>query len=233
MTRQVISFDKVCFSYDRSVEVLRNVTFSIQEGERVALVGLNGSGKSTLLLHTNGLLRPDSGSVTVDGIGVDAASRKKITLRVGMVFQNSDDQLFMPTVEEDVAFGPANMGLSRDEISRRVDEALKLTGTVDLRHRAPFQLSGGEKRMVALATVLSMHPSVLVLDEPTTGLDYLAARRFAEAIESLPHTLLMSTHDIAMARRLCSRAILMDRGAIVYDGPIASLPYPPEPVTKQ
>lgn len=224
----MLSFENVCFSYQATREILRNVSFSIATGERVALVGLNGSGKSTLLLHTNGLLTPTSGQVYVDGKPIDSKSRHKITLSVGMVFQNSDDQLFMPTVEEDVAFGPKNMRLSEEEVRSRVDEALALTGTAELRSRPGFQLSGGEKRMVALATVLSMRPAVLVLDEPTTGLDYIATRRFVSTLESLPHTLLMSTHDILLAKRLCERALLIEDGRIVYDGPIESLPYPPK-----
>lgn len=228
MTDTVISFSNVCFSYDGTTDILKDISFSIRRGERVALVGVNGSGKSTLLLHTNGLLLPSSGKVTVEGIRVDSGSRHKITLMIGMVFQNSDDQLFMPTVEEDIAFGPRNMSLKQSEVEVRVNEALEMTGTEYLRKRPPFRLSGGEKKMVAIATVLSMNPSVLVFDEPTSGLDYKATARFVETVERLPHTFLMSTHDMDLARRLCSRAILMDSGRIIYDGSISDLPYPPE-----
>lgn len=227
MKHPALQFRNVDFAYDSRRQVLHDISFSIDAGEKVALVGLNGSGKSTLLLHTNGLLLPVSGSVSVFGREIDRKSRGSVTLEVGMVFQNSDDQLFMPTVEDDVAFGPRNMGLDLAEIAGRVDEALAVTGTSELRHRAPFTLSGGEKRMVALATVLSMKPSVLVLDEPTSALDYLSEKRFVETMERLEHTVLMSTHNLALARRLCTRAILMDNGHIAYDGSISDLPYPP------
>ena len=206
--------------------MLRDISFSIEKGEKVALVGLNGSGKSTLLLHSNGLLLPDRGTVIVNGTTVTSMTLDAARRAVGMVFQNADDQLFMPTVEADVAFGPRNMGLPEEEIRKRVEKALKQTGTLDLKDRAPFHLSGGQKKMVSIATVLSMEPEILVFDEPTSGLDFAAEAQFIGIVDRLPHTILMSTHDMELARRLCTRAILMDSGVIAYDGPIDTLPYP-------
>lgn len=223
---KAIEFQNVSFSYPGGHEALRNVSFSIEKGEKVALVGLNGSGKSTLLLHTNGLLTADSGEVLVNGTPIRPKTVDKARQSVGMVFQNADDQLFMPTVEADVAFGPRNMGLSEEEIQQRVEKALRQTGCLELKDRAPFHLSGGQKKMASIATVLSMEPEILVFDEPTSGLDFAAEAQFIGIADRLPHSILMSTHDMQLARRLCTRAILMDHGSIAYDGPIDTLPYP-------
>ncbi len=226
MTLPALEFNDVCFSYPGGDEVLRHISFSIQPGEKVALVGLNGSGKSTLLLHTNGLLLPDSGTVSVNGKVIDRKNVEECRKSVGMVFQNADDQLFMPTVEADVAFGPRNMGLNEEEIKRRVGRALQQTGCSELKDRTPFHLSGGQKKMVSIATVLSMEPDILVFDEPTSGLDFAAEAQFIGIVDRLPHTILMSSHDMDLIRRLCTRAILMEHGSISYDGPIDTLPYP-------
>lgn len=221
-----LRFNDVCFSYPGGQEVLRHVSFEVAEGEKVALVGLNGSGKSTLLLHTNALLTPASGTVEVNGTVIDRKNADMARKAVGMVFQNSDDQLFMPTVEADVAFGPRNMGLAESEVDARVERALAMTGCTALRKRPPFQLSGGQKRMVSIATVLSMKPGILVFDEPTSGLDFAARAQFIGIVDRLPHTLLMSSHDMELVARLCSRAIVMNHGCITYDGPVDTLPYP-------
>lgn len=223
---EILRFNDVSFAYPDGSEVLRHVSFAVGRGEKVALVGLNGSGKSTLLLHADALLTPSSGTVAVCGEVVDRQNAAECRRRVGMVFQNSDDQLFMPTVEDDVAFGPCNMGLDNDEIRSRVDEALRLTGCAQLRRRTPFQLSGGQKKMVSIATVLSMRPEILVFDEPTSGLDFAARAQFISIVDRLPATILMSSHDMDLVERLCTRAIMMDRGRIVYDGPVDTLPYP-------
>ena len=221
-----LRFNDVCFSYPGGQEVLRHVSFEVAEGEKVALVGLNGSGKSTLLLHTNALLTPASGTVEVNGTVIDRKNADMARKAVGMVFQNSDDQLFMPTVEADVAFGPRNMGLAESEVDARVERALAMTGCTALRKRPPFQLSGGQKRMVSIATVLSMKPGILVFDEPTSGLDFAARAQFIGIVDRLPHTMLMSSHDMELVARLCSRAIVMNHGRITYDGPVDTLPYP-------
>ncbi len=226
MNIPALQFDDVCFSYPSGKEVLHDVTFSIMPGEKVALVGLNGSGKSTLLLHTNGLLLADRGTVAVNGTVIDKKNVVECRKSVGMVFQNADDQLFMPTVEADVSFGPQNMGLTEEEISNRVDEALKITNCTQFRTYPPFHLSGGQKKMASIATVLSMRPDILVFDEPTSGLDFAAEAQFISIIDRLPHTMLMSSHDMGLVRRLCTRAILMEKGSITYDGPTDTLPYP-------
>lgn len=226
MNDTALRFNDVRFSYPGGREVLRGVSFEIRRGEKVALAGLNGSGKSTLLLHTNALLTPSSGSVEVNGVTITEKNAAAARRAVGMVFQNSDDQLFMPTVEADVAFGPRNMGLTDDEIDQRVNEALRQTCCEALRDRQPFRLSGGQKRMVSIATVLSMRPDILVFDEPTSGLDFAARSRFISIVDRLPHTVFMSTHDMELVTRLCSRAIVIERGLITYDGPVDTLPYP-------
>lgn len=226
--KTILSFEDVSFSYNGKNSVLNRVSLSIKEKEKVALLGLNGAGKSTLMLHTNGLLVPSTGEVIVDSLST--GSKKNLTeirKKVGIVFQNPDDQLFMPTVWDDVAFGPINMGLNREEVERRVEEALTLTHTDELASKFPYDLSGGQKKSVSIATVLSMRPEILVMDEPTSGLDYKSVANLVDILEQLPQTLILSTHDIEIARRLCHRAIVIDGGVIVYDGDIKSLEYPP------
>lgn len=223
MSHHFIEFDDVFFSYPGGHEALRGVSFRITHGEKVALLGLNGSGKSTILLHTNGLLLPTRGTVNVGGIPVTRRTAPDVRRSVGMVFQNPDDQLFMPTVEEDVAFGPLNMGLESAEVHRRVADALHRVGAEGLEKRAPFQLSGGQKKAVALATVLSMEPDIMVMDEPTAELDLRARRRVADIIASFGHSCLIATHDMALACELCPRAILVADGRIAADGPTAEV----------
>lgn len=222
----LLSFKDVRFSYNKSEEILKGITLDIREGEKVALLGLNGSGKSTLMLHINGLLKPSSGTVSINGKNTDSKEISVIRQTVGIVFQNPDDQLFMPTVREDVAFGPLNMKLTMEEVNIRVNRALEITGTLELADRAPFELSGGQKKAVSIATVLSMTPKLLVLDEPTSGLDYMAEQNFIKIIDSLPQAILMSTHDIVLAKKLCTRAIILDKGKIIYDGNISEMNYP-------
>lgn len=218
MSHHYIKFNDVRFSYPDGTEVLKGVNFTITHGEKVALLGLNGAGKSTLLLHTNGLLLPNSGEVNIGGVPVGKKTLRLVRESVGMVFQNPDDQLFMPTVAEDVAFGPANMGLPQAEIDRRVDRALRDVGAIKLIDKAPFQLSGGQKRIVALATVLSMMPDILVLDEPTSNLDWPARRQFVDIIKNFGHTCLIATHDLALVSELCTRTIVINDGRVVADG---------------
>lgn len=218
----LLEFDKVSFSYDGKQEVLKEISFSVEEGERVALLGLNGSGKSTLMLHTNGLLLPTSGKVTVNGNDTGSKKLSEVRQTVGLVFQNPDDQLFMPTVWEDVAFGPRNMNLTEREVAERVDKALEATGTTELSHRSPFQLSGGQKKSVSVATVLSMTPSLLVMDEPTSGLDISAVENFINIMESLPQAYILSTHDMSLAKRLCTRILFLEKGSLAFDGPVES-----------
>lgn len=220
MSHHYIRFNDVHFTYPNGYEALKGISFLITHGEKVALLGLNGAGKSTVLLHTNGLLMPTAGEVNVGDIPVTKKTLRIVRQSVGMVFQNADDQLFMPTVEEDVAFGPINMGLDSAEVERRVGRALEMVGASDLRTRSPYRLSGGQKKRVAIATVLSMEPSILVMDEPTAELDLAARRQVCDIVKSFHHTCLIATHDLALARELCERAIVITDGRVVADGQV-------------
>ena len=218
MSHHYLRFDDVHYRYPNGYEALCGVSFRITHGEKVALVGANGAGKSTLLLHTNGLLMPSQGGVVLGGIALTRRTLPLVRQSVGVVFQDSDNQLFMPTVEEDVAFGPSNMRLEPEEIRRRVTEALDAVGALDLRGESPFRLSGGQKKRVAIATVLAMEPSVLVMDEPTSNLDPRARRQIIDLIRRFSHTTLIATHDMEMVLDLCDRTIVMKEGRIVADG---------------
>ncbi|MBD5181886.1 MAG: ABC transporter ATP-binding protein [Bacteroidales bacterium] len=218
MSHHYIKFTDVHFSYPDGYEALRGVSFNISHGERVALLGRNGAGKSTLILLTNGLLMPASGEVNIGGIPITERTLKQVRQTVGMVFQNPDDQLFMPTVEEDVAFGPLNMNLPYEEVERRVVEALTSVNALNLRKKSPMQLSGGQRRRVAIATVLSMEPAILVLDEPTANLDFISRRDLLDLLKGFTHTQLIATHDLDMVRELCGRTIVLDEGKIIADG---------------
>ena len=218
MSHHYLRFDDVHYRYPNGYEALCGVSFCITHGEKVALVGANGAGKSTLLLHTNGLLIPSQGEVVMGGIKLTRRTLPLVRQSVGLVFQDSDNQLFMPTVEEDVAFGPSNMRLEPEEIRRRVTEALDAVGALHLRGASPFRLSGGQKKRVAIATVLSMEPSVLVMDEPTSNLDPRARRQIIDLIRRFGHTTLIATHDMEMVLDLCDRTIAMKQGQIVADG---------------
>ena len=218
MSHHYLRFDDVHYRYPNGYEALCGVSFRITHGEKVALVGANGAGKSTLLLHTNGLLMPSQGGVVLGGIALTRRTLPLVRQSVGLVFQDSDNQLFMPTVEEDVAFGPSNMRLEPEEIRRRVTEALDAVGALDLRGESPFRLSGGQKKRVAIATVLAMEPSVLVMDEPTSNLDPRARRQIIDQIRRFSHTTLIATQDMEMVLDLCDRTIVMKEGRIVADG---------------
>jgi cobalt/nickel transport system ATP-binding protein len=215
----------VQYAYPDGHVALRGVDLSVGRGERVALLGPNGAGKTTLVLHLNGILNGGGGSVAVGGLIVDRdrATLTEIRRRVGIVFQDPDDQLFLPTVGEDVAFGPANLGLRGAELAARVDEALAAVGMGEHRDRAPHHLSFGQRRRVAVATVLAMRPEILVLDEPSSNLDPASRRELAEILRSLPVTLLMVTHDLPYALELCDRSVILDEGRIVADGATVDL----------
>jgi cobalt/nickel transport system ATP-binding protein len=213
----------VTFAYPDGHAALRNVKLRIERGERVALLGPNGAGKTTLVLHLNGILAAQRGSVTVAGLAVEKPNLREIRRRVGIVFQDPDDQLFMPTVAEDVAFGPANFGVTGADLQARVDAALAAVDMVEHRDRSPLNLSGGQRRRVALATVLACEPEILVLDEPSSNLDPVARRELAEVLLRLDATMLMVTHDLPFALQLCPRSIVLDDGAVVADGPTREL----------
>ena len=217
MSHHYIDFKNVTYRYANGVKALDNVSFHISHGEKVALLGRNGAGKSTLLQLTDGLLLPQEGEVNVGGVPVTRKTLGHVRQTVGMVFQDPDDQLFMPTVGEDVAFGPLNMKLPKEEVERRVRQALSEVGCLELEKRSPMHLSGGQKRRVAIATVLSMQPSILVLDEPTSNLDWGARESVADMINGFMHTCLIASHDIALVKRVCRRAIVLDGGEVKAD----------------
>ncbi|MEJ5241748.1 MAG: ABC transporter ATP-binding protein [Anaerolineales bacterium] len=206
------------FSYPDGHVALRGVSFHIAPGEKVALVGPNGAGKSTLLLHLNGLLRGE-GRITVCGLSLTTENLVRVRRMVGLVFQNPEDQLFSPTVFDDVAYGPIYQGLEEAEVRQRVAQALEAVGMSHYAERVSHHLSIGEKKRVAIASVLSMRPEVLVLDEPTAGLDPRARRTLIRLLRNLDMTMLISTHDLAMVRELLPRTLVMDEGRIIADGP--------------
>jgi len=217
-----IEVQNLSFSYPDGHTALRDVTLSIAPCEKVALVGPNGAGKSTLILHLNGILT-GQGKVTVCGLDLGEKTVGRIRAAVGLVFQNPDDQLFSPTVFDDVAFGPLYQGLGPTEVQLRVDSALAAVRMTDYAKRVSHHLSTGEKKRIAIATVLSMEPEVLVLDEPTAGLDPRARRAFINLLRDLPLTMLVSSHDLAMVRELFPRMVVMDEGRIVADGETKTL----------
>ena len=204
---------------------LHGVDLAVATGERVAVLGPNGAGKTTLVLHLNGVLAPTAGRVTVDGLDTtDKAALREVRRRVGLVFQDPDDQLFCPTVRQDVAFGPANLGLGADEVAARVAEALDAVGMAAAIDRPPHHLSLGERRRVAVATVLAMRPTTLVLDEPSANLDPAARAELAAVLRGLRElTLVVVTHDLPYALELCPRSVVLDGGRIVDEAPTAEL----------
>ncbi len=218
----VLKIEHLDFTYPDGHVALWDVSLNLCQGEKVALVGPNGAGKSTLMLHLNGIFRGD-GAVRVGDLTLDKANLPLIRSMVGLVFQNPDDQLFSPTVFEDVAFGPLHMGLPEDEVRTRVDEALAQVHMSNFRERLSHHLSMGEKKRIAIATVLSMRPQILVLDEPSAGLDPRARRALINLLREMPITMLVSTHDMAMVRELFPRMVVMDEGRIVADGSTAEL----------
>ncbi len=213
-----VEVEDLSFSYPDGLQALRDVSLSVAPGEKVALLGPNGAGKSTLILHLNGILRVQSGSVCVAGITVGEKTLGRVRAAVGLVFQNPDDQLFSPTVFDDVAFGPIYQGLPEAEVKARVQEALAAVRMGDYERRVSHHLSTGEKKRIAIASVLSMRPEILVLDEPTAGLDPRARRGLINLIRELPQTMLVATHDIRMVVELFHRSVIMDAGEIVADG---------------
>ena len=223
MAPPAVEVRDLTFAYPDGHPALDRVNLTIEHGERVAVLGPNGAGKTTLVLHLNGIHTATSGEVLISGLTVAKPQLKEIRRRVGIVFQDPDDQLFMPTVRDDVAFGPANLGLRGDELDRRVDEALAAVGMVDCADRPPHHLSFGQRRRVAAATVLAMRPDILVLDEPSSNLDPAARREFADIVRSLDMTTLMVTHDLPYALELCERAVILDHGRVVADGPVRDL----------
>jgi len=217
-----IEIERLSFSYPDGHPALKDVSLAIQPCEKVALVGPNGAGKSTLILHLNGIL-VGQGAVQVCGLRAEKENLGRLRAMVGLVFQSPDDQLFSPTVYDDVAFGPLYQGLPVGEVRSRVEEALHAVHMGDYARRVSHHLSTGEKKRIAIATVLSMKPEVLVLDEPTAGLDPRSRRSLINLLRELPLTMLVSTHDMLMVRELFPRMVIMDEGRIVADGPTQQL----------
>ncbi|MDR2739621.1 MAG: energy-coupling factor ABC transporter ATP-binding protein [Treponema sp.] len=232
MDNPLIEARSVSAAYDSGM-VLREISFRIMPGERVALVGANGAGKTSLLLTMVGILPLTSGTLCIGGIefGAGLSARdpqnkrklKELREQVSLVFQDPEDQLFMPSIYEDLAFGPRNMGLDEDAVRRRVDEILDRLGIGFLRNRSPLRLSGGEKRLAAIAAVLTMNPEILLFDEPTAFLDPKSRRNLMHLLQSLPHTQLIATHDLDFAAALCPRTILLLEGAVFAQRPSAEL----------
>ncbi|NYB52118.1 MAG: ATP-binding cassette domain-containing protein [Methanobacteriaceae archaeon] len=237
MPRPIIQTENMCFTYPDGTVALNNINLEIMEGERAAIIGSNGAGKSTLFSHFNGILRPTSGLIKIDG---KPASYKKndlikIRQKVGMVFQNPDDQLFSPTVEEDVAFGPMNLGLSDEEVEKRVEESLSAVGMLEERGKAPHHLSGGQKKRVAIAGILAMQPDIMVLDEPTTGLDPRGVEQVMEILYDLNQkgmSIIISSHDVEMVIEFANKIFVLHEGEIIQQGTPADIFNDPETIKR-
>jgi cobalt/nickel transport system ATP-binding protein len=223
MSPPAIRVEGLRYRYPDGRVALDGVDLCIDPGERVAILGPNGAGKTTLMLHLNGVLAATSGTVEISGITLTRKTLRDIRRRVGLVFQDPDDQLFMPTVAQDVAFGPANFGVSGDELAARVAAALDVVSMTEHADRSPAHLSGGQRRRAALATVLACEPEILVLDEPSANLDPVARRELAETLATLPATMVIVTHDLPYAAQLCDRAIVLDGGVVVADDTVTAV----------
>ncbi|AKK27157.1 energy-coupling factor ABC transporter ATP-binding protein [Mycobacterium sp. EPa45] len=223
MSAPAIRVEALHYRYPDGRVALDGVDLTIAAGERVAILGPNGAGKTTLMLHLNGVLTAASGSVEISGIALNRKTLRDIRRRVGLVFQDPDDQLFMPTVAQDVAFGPANFGVTGDALAARVAAALGVVSMTEHADRSPAHLSGGQRRRAALATVLACEPEILVLDEPSANLDPVARRELAETLATLPATMVIVTHDLPYAAQLCDRAIVLDGGVVVADDTVAAV----------
>jgi cobalt/nickel transport system ATP-binding protein len=219
MSHHIVDIIDLCHTYSDGTEALRGVSFRITHGESVAIIGANGAGKSTLLLHLNGYLKATSGAIRIGDFPLTKGTLPEIRRTVGMVFHDPDDQLFMPTVFDDVAFGPLNLGLIGADVDQRVGNALERVGAAHLRTKPPYRLSGGEKKRVAIATVLAMSPDILVMDEPTSGLDPYGRRQLMQLLKDFHHTKIFTSHDLDMVLEVCPRTIILHKGIIAADGP--------------
>ena len=228
MSHHYIKAENLDYTYYGGTKAIEDISFYIGHGEKVALVGANGAGKSTLLLLLNALLFTQRGSIDIGNTIITEKTASYIRRKVGFIFQNSDNQLFMPTVDEEIAFGPRNMGLPNDEVEKRVDMALEAVKCQDLKYSVTSHLSGGQKRSIAIAAVLAMDPEILLMDEPSSNLDPYSRRLLIERIKSFSHTCIIATHDLEMVWELCPRSIAISEGKIIYDGPSKSLFYDKE-----
>lgn len=223
MSNVVLSTENLSFTYPDGTQALKNVNIAIKKGEKVAIMGPNGAGKSTLFSHFNGLTEPTSGSVKVNGetIKYDKKSLLNVRQKVGIVFQNPNDQLFAPTVKEDVAFGPMNLGLSYEEVKNRVEESLKMVGMEDYKDKTPHHLSGGQKKRVAIAGIVAMRPEIMILDEPTAGLDPKGVERVLNILNNLnleKMSIIISSHDVEMITEFADKIYILNKGEITNEG---------------
>ena len=207
----MLTINNVTVEYPDGTKAINNLSLNVKSGEKLALIGANGAGKSKLMLAIEGIL-DSTGEIKIDDLVVDSKNIVKVRQQVGMLFQNPDDQLFMATIYDDIAFGPRNAGLDEESVKYRVEDRLKLLNIEHLKDKTALKLSGGEKRMAALATVLAMKPSVMLLDEPTAFLDPKARRNLINVLNSLPHTMLIATHDLTFAKEVCREAVVIKDG---------------------
>jgi cobalt/nickel transport system ATP-binding protein len=223
MSHHFIDFNDVTFIYPDGTEALKNLSFRITHGESVGIVGANGAGKSTLLLQMNGYLLPSSGNICIGDMDVTRKTRQEIRKKVGIVFQNPDDQLFMPTVYDDVAFGPLNLGISAERVEERVHASLMTVGCIALKNKPSHHLSGGQKKGVAIATILAMEPDILVMDEPSSDLDPKSRRHLIRILQDFVHTKIVASHDLDLILEVCKRCFVIREGRIVADGPAVDI----------
>lgn len=218
MSHHIVRFENVSYQYPDGTKAIKNISFLITHGESVGIVGANGSGKTTLLMHLNGYILPTEGTINIGDILLNKKTRQEIRKKVGLVFQNPDDQLFMPTVYEDVAFGPINLGMDEETVKEKVRQALSLVNCYELKDKPPHHLSGGQKRSVAIATVISMDPDILAMDEPSSNLDPKSRRYLINLLKNFKHTKIIASHDLDLILDVCNRCIVLKDGTIVADG---------------
>jgi cobalt/nickel transport system ATP-binding protein len=223
MSHHIVDFKGVCFQYPDGTKALNGVSFRITHGEAVGIVGANGAGKSTILMHMNGHLLPTAGTVTIGDLELGKQTRQEVRRKVGIIFQNPDDQLFMPTVFDDVAFGPLNLGMTPENTRERVHQALEMVNCLGLEDKPPHHLSGGEKSAVAIASVLAMDPDILVMDEPAANLDPRSRRSLINILKTFTHSKIVASHDLDLILDVCNRCIVIRNGAVVADGPSSTI----------
>ena len=223
MSHHIVEFKNVSFRYPDGTEALRDISFRIIHGESVGIIGANGAGKSTLLLHMNGYLMPTSGTVNIGDLYLTKQTRQEIRRKVGIVFQNPDDQLFMPTVYEDVAFGPLNLGMDENAVRERVEYALNLVSGLELQNKPPHHLSSGQKSAVAIASVIAVEPDILAMDEPAAYLDPRSRRLVINLLKTFEHSKIIASHDLDLIMDVCRRCIVIKEGTVVADGPVLEI----------
>jgi len=223
MSHHIVELKDVYFNYPDGTETLKGISFRVVHGESVGIVGANGAGKSTLLMQMNGYLMPSKGTITIGDLQLNKKTGREIRKKVGVVFQNPDNQLFMPTVFDDVAFGPLNLGLDHEKVLERVNEALKTVGCAELKDKPPHHLSAGQKSAVAIASVIAMQPDILVLDEPASNLDPKSRRYLINLLKKFEHTKILASHDLDLILDVCKRCMVIKDGRIAADGPVEKI----------